>query len=69
MCLVPILPVSLVCPFCILFQYCVCLWFVHSLSFLNAACVFGLSIMYLISMLLVTLVCPFCVSSQCFLCL
>jgi hypothetical protein len=31
MCFVSILPVSLVCSFCILFQYCLCLWFVHSL--------------------------------------
>jgi hypothetical protein len=27
--LVPIMPASLVCPLCILYQYCLCLWFVH----------------------------------------
>jgi hypothetical protein len=61
-------PVSLVCPFCILFQYCLCLWFVHSLSFLNAACVCGLSILCLVSMLHVSLICSFCVLSQYCLC-
>jgi hypothetical protein len=38
LCLVPILHVSLVCPSCVLSQYCVCLWFVHSVSCLNTPC-------------------------------
>jgi hypothetical protein len=61
--LVTILPVYLVCPFCVLSQYCLCLWFVHSVSCLNAACVSGLSIMCLVSILPVSLVCPFSVQT------
>jgi hypothetical protein len=36
-CFVAILLVSLVCPFSVLSQCCLCLWFVHSVSCLNAA--------------------------------
>jgi ketosteroid isomerase-like protein len=42
------LPVSLVCPFCVLFQYCLCLWFVHFAYCFNIACVSGLSILCLV---------------------
>jgi hypothetical protein len=45
MCLVTIMPVSLVCPLCILSQYCLCLWFIHHVSCLNIACVSGLNIL------------------------
>jgi hypothetical protein len=45
-------------------QYCPCFWFVLSVSFLNTACVSGLTILYLVSMLPVSLVCSFCVLSQ-----
>jgi hypothetical protein len=44
LCLVPILSVSLACPFCVLSQYCLCLCLVHSVSCLKTACVSGLSI-------------------------
>ena len=69
LCLLPILPVSLVCPLCVLSQYCMCLWFDHFRSCLNTACVSGLSIMCLVSMLHVSLVCPFCFLSQKRMCL
>jgi hypothetical protein len=64
LCLVSILPVSLVFPFCVLFQYYLCLWFVHYVSCRNTACVSGLSIMCLVSILQVSLVWPFWVLSQ-----
>jgi hypothetical protein len=59
-----ILTVSLVYPSCVLSQYCMCLWFDHSESCLNASSVSDLSIMCLVPILPVSLVCPFCVLSQ-----
>jgi hypothetical protein len=50
-------------------QYCLCFWFVHSVSCLNTACVSGLSIMCLVSILPVSLVLPLCLLSQYCLCL
>jgi hypothetical protein len=67
--LVPILPVSLACPLCVLSQCCLCLWFVHSVSCPNTVCVSGLSILCLASKLPLSLVCPFCGLSQNCLCL
>ena len=43
-CLVSIMPMCLGCLICVLSQYCPYLWFVHYVSCLNNACVFGLSI-------------------------
>jgi putative flippase GtrA len=60
--------VSLACPLCVLSQYCLFLWFVHSASCFNTACVSGLSILCLFSMLHVSLICSFCVLSQYCLC-
>jgi hypothetical protein len=51
LCLVSILPVSLVCPLCVLSQYCMCFWLVHYMCCPNTACVSGLAIMCLISIL------------------
>jgi hypothetical protein len=76
--LVSILPVSLVCPFSVFSQCCLCLWFVHSVSRLNAACVSGLfivsflntpcvsglSILCPVQIMPVSMVCPFRVLSQ-----
>jgi hypothetical protein len=59
----------LVCPFCVLSQYCLCLRFVHHMSYLNATCVSGLSILSLVSMLHVPLISPLCVLSQYRMCL
>jgi hypothetical protein len=64
LCLVSILPVSLVCPLCVFSQYCLCLWFSpFSVLFQSCLC-FGLLVLCLIPMLLVTLVCPLCFSCQ-----
>jgi hypothetical protein len=52
--------VSLACPLCVLSQYCLFLWFVHSASCFNTACVSGFSILCLISV-----VCPSCDLCQC----
>jgi hypothetical protein len=62
--LVSILGVSLVCPFSVFSQCCLCLWFVHYVSYLNAACDSGLPILCLVPMLPMSLTCPFCVLSQ-----
>jgi hypothetical protein len=63
-CIVSILPVSLVCPLRVLSEYCMCLWLVHYISYPNTACVSGLSIMCFVSILPVSLVCPFPVLTQ-----
>jgi hypothetical protein len=57
--------VSLACPLCVLSHYCLFLWFVHSASWFNTACVSGFSILCLFSKLHVSVVCPSCVLSQC----
>jgi hypothetical protein len=54
---------------CVLSQCFLCLWFVHSVSCPNTVCVFGLSILCLVSILPLSLACPFCVLSQNCLCL
>jgi hypothetical protein len=38
LCLVPILPLSLICPSYVLSQCYLCLWFINSESCFNAAC-------------------------------
>jgi hypothetical protein len=67
--LVSIMHVSLVYPSSDFSQYCMRLCFVHCVSCLNTACVFGLSIMCLVSIMHVSLVSPLYVLPQYCLCL
>jgi hypothetical protein len=67
LCLVAILPVSLVYPSCVLSQYCRCLWFDHSEYCPNNACGSGVFILCLLPILSVSLICPSYVLSQCYL--
>jgi hypothetical protein len=62
LCLVPILPLSLICPSYVLSQCYLCLWFINSCF--NAACASDYSIMCPIPIPHVSLVCSFCVLSQ-----
>jgi hypothetical protein len=59
----------MVCPFFFLFESCLCLWFVHSVSYPNGSCDSGLPILCLVSILPVSSACQFCVLSQYCLCL